>query len=239
MPPSSFLPHALYTGPPSDLSAGNLNNAYNVSYADRANLLAIRTPRPLPEWWAKMNGIRLQDLRAREQTFGRVCVALNQIPEYVSPTALYNQDAVLAQLSKRVKTFYAVVQGKVVCASTHSPHAVQSIQQTVQNVKNTVASQGGAYLNNISQHVTHFGTQLKRVIGSLVHPLLSGIFPSLAPQSPSPSVDSDNSTEWCDADYSDDGSSAPSSPMYTGAAPVVPGNMFGGDGGWGGAYSAS
>jgi tyrosinase len=79
---------------------------------DRSNLIDLRAVKPTPEWWLKMNNINCTAIRDYEAKHDQYIMKLNQIPGYVSPSALYNRPKLLSKLVQDGKVDNFVVYDK-------------------------------------------------------------------------------------------------------------------------------
>jgi tyrosinase len=84
---------------------GNTDPTSNFAAApcdeDRTNLVDLRDVRPAPEWWIKMEGLNCTEVRRNEAEHTKYITALNRLPGYVSPSALYNRPKLLERVLEK------------------------------------------------------------------------------------------------------------------------------------------
>ncbi|KAI9598688.1 hypothetical protein BDF19DRAFT_410759 [Syncephalis fuscata] len=68
--------------------ASNTKKQINIQATDRDNLVGLRQPRPLPDWWIKMNKLSANRVRKEEAKLRRVINDVNQLTGYLSPSSL-------------------------------------------------------------------------------------------------------------------------------------------------------
>jgi len=75
---------------------------------DRSNLIDLRAVKPTPDSWIKMNNLNCTAVREAESKHNEYIMKLNQVPGYVSPSALYNRPKLLSTLvgSGKVDSFF-------------------------------------------------------------------------------------------------------------------------------------
>jgi len=71
---------------------------------DRQNMIDIRDVKPTPESWLAMNNLNVSKIRTYEKEHRSYIHALNKLPGYVSPSALYNRPKLLTNLVSRGQT---------------------------------------------------------------------------------------------------------------------------------------
>jgi len=138
----------------------------SVSSGDRSDLLAIRTPQPLPEYWIEMQGMDVQAFREHESKLSTVCALVNGLKTYTSPAALVHRSHALEQLAKHQKSFYALVDGKnVTFAGFSSANAIRSAIDIPKAMETQV--------NNLWQ-------SLESVIGRVVNRQVAAVLPQMS-----------------------------------------------------------
>jgi len=74
-----------------------------VAADDKYNLVYLRTPKPLPADWIKMNNLTEEVVRQHEQEYSTIVTQLNGVKGYVSPCALLHRPDLLANDIKAKK----------------------------------------------------------------------------------------------------------------------------------------
>ncbi|KAI9598682.1 hypothetical protein BDF19DRAFT_431116 [Syncephalis fuscata] len=122
-------------------STSNNEQAYKPLAMDREDLTKLRAPLPISESWCKMNRLNITRVREYESEEREFIQKLNKIPNYVSPSALWNKDDSMKKLvaTGKVKQFSAYVDGKkVVVPVTAGSNPTDAVART----RNTLLQSG-------------------------------------------------------------------------------------------------
>lgn len=131
---------------PCPSKCGQIDEASGYQYPpcddDRKDLTGLRTVKPIPEWWCKMNNINVTVVRKYESEHQEYIRKLNQLPGYVSPSALYNRPKLLEELVKRGESEFYIVDEKfkkqvLPCVKKlieQPEKAVETLRQAVESV---------------------------------------------------------------------------------------------------------
>ncbi|KAI8055761.1 hypothetical protein BDF22DRAFT_671988 [Syncephalis plumigaleata] len=68
--------------------AKNTKKRADIAANDRENLVGLREPLPLPDWWIKMNRLSPERVRKTEAKLRRVIKDVNRLKNYLSPASL-------------------------------------------------------------------------------------------------------------------------------------------------------
>ncbi|KAI8055767.1 hypothetical protein BDF22DRAFT_672103 [Syncephalis plumigaleata] len=150
-----------------------------TEYSGIVDVTMLQSTPKLPDAWCKMNGLNITRIREQERVTKEFVEMLNQIPNYVSPCALWNRESMMKRLVQtgKVKTFTATMNGRTVgIPVTPGSNPTDAVARTKRSF-----IQAGIRVPNIVQSITvlsqALGTEIAQGLGQLLNitSLLGGL----------------------------------------------------------------
>jgi len=153
----------------------SIRPAVPIKPNDRTELLLLRSHKPLPQHWIEVNNLDVEEVRNHEMETQALINGLNDIPGFISHSALWNRPDVVAKIATKKENLFkatinkatiAVKVGKQstdtlqVAADIHARvkltlgvSAMQDIEGVKGDVLKVIGGNGGFAANSISNPV--------------------------------------------------------------------------------------
>jgi len=106
----------------------SIRPAVPVRSNDRSELLLLRKRKPMNAAWLKMNGLNVDEVRKHEAELNDIIEKLNNIPGFISLSALWNRPGAIAKIAASKATTFKVTINKASVAVQVPKQAKDNLQ---------------------------------------------------------------------------------------------------------------
>jgi len=117
---------------------------------DRAELLLLRKRKPLSAEWLKMNRLNVDLVRKDEAELNDVIDKLNNIPGFISLSALWNRPGAIAKIAATRSTIFKITINKAAVAVQVSKQSKDNLQVVADIHAKVMATLGVGAMQDIS-----------------------------------------------------------------------------------------
>jgi len=108
----------------------SIRPAVPIKPNDRTELLLLRSHKPLPQHWIDANHLKVEDVRDHERETQTLITGLNNIPGFISHSALWNRPEVVAKLATKAANVFKATINKASISVEVSRQSTDNLQVT-------------------------------------------------------------------------------------------------------------